>query len=370
MPRKKRKRKVVGFFSKGRGPGRKVHPVTVSKGLRQVMRALAQPEKRRLKPLPRRVIKPMLAETGSEQDIPLHSYTQQRKYDGTRSYIIKEGTTVLMISARSFKNDYAPLFPEIVEEIHNLPVYSAIIDSELTFFKKGTDRDEFLTALAGPETKKGYVAKCMAFDVLYVNGESVESKPFEERMYLLDKIIPDRLQHIKEVKTIVDRKEKIEFFEAQTRAKQGEGVVLKKSGSLYHEGARSHDWLKVKHWKSDEAVVIGYTLGKGGRKSTFGSVVLAQKDRKTGKWRIVGKSSGFSHAQLIDFQARMQAIKRVKPPPIVGAIPSDVEVWVDPKIVLEIKYYERTKDGNFRFPAFLRERDDKKPSDCIFPLRS
>jgi len=78
---------------------------------------------------------------------------------------------------RSWINDYAPRFPEIVEEIRKLPVEACVLDSELTFFKKGTDKDVFVTALANPETKKPYVAKAMVFDVLYV--EYVENLDLE-----------------------------------------------------------------------------------------------------------------------------------------------------------------------------------------------
>jgi ATP-dependent DNA ligase len=69
---------------------------------------------------PRR-IKPMLAEQGTERDIERPSYYAQRKLDGTRCLIIKDGDRVEM-RGRSWKNDYAPLFPEVVEEIRKLPV--------------------------------------------------------------------------------------------------------------------------------------------------------------------------------------------------------------------------------------------------------
>jgi len=62
----------------------------------------------------------MLAETGSEKDLTRHDYWAQRKLDGTRCIIIKDGDRVEM-RGRSWINDYAPRFPEIVEEIRQNP---------------------------------------------------------------------------------------------------------------------------------------------------------------------------------------------------------------------------------------------------------
>ena len=49
-----------------------------------------------------------------------------------------------------------------------------------------------------------------------------------------------------------------------------------------------------------------------------------------------------------------------------------VKGWVKPEIVIEVKYYEKTaakpeeqKVGKMRFPAFLRERHDKEPEECV-----
>ena len=53
-----------------------------------------------------------------------------------------------------------------------LKPHNPATDGELTFFK-GKDRDVFLTALAGPETKKGYTAKMMLFDILFVDERAI-----------------------------------------------------------------------------------------------------------------------------------------------------------------------------------------------------
>ena len=307
---------------------------------------------------PRR-IHPMLAAAGSKEDIELHGYDEQRKYDGTRTFILKDGDKVVL-RGRSWINDYAPKFPELVAEVRQLPVGSCVLDSELTFFEKGTDKDVFVTALANPKTKKDYTAKLMVFDALFVEDYDLEKLPFSDRREIVEKVIPGRLKHIEAVETI--EKNKKAYFQS-LKAKQGEGVMLKERKSPYRDGERTREWLKVKHWKSDEAVIVGYSWGKGSRANTFGAVILAQRD-KNGKWKYVGKASGFKEKELVNLLKRMRKLETNKSP-VVNA-PSDVNVkaWVKPEIVAEIKYYEKTESGVFRFPDFVRERDDKTPEEC------
>jgi len=292
----------------------------------------------------------MLAERGSEEDIERYSFHEQRKLDGTRALIIKDGDRVEM-RGRSWINDYAPRFPEIVAEIRKLPVQAAVLDSELTFFKKGTGKDVFLTALAGPEAKKPYTAKAMVFDVLYVEDYDVKNLPFTDRQEVLLDMVPDELSHVDVVKTVT--KGKKAYFE-KLKKMGGEGVILKERKSPYREGERTSEWLKVKNWRSVDAVVVGYTHGKGVRAKTFGSLILAERDK--GKWRYIGKASGFSDQEMTRLLQKMRKLETSKPS---AEVPPDVDAkaWVKPKMVVEVKYYERTPDGILRFPDYVKQKN-------------
>ena len=67
----------------------------------------------------------MLAETGTEADIEDPRRDEERKYDGTRAFLINDGDRVVM-RGRSWINDYAPNFLEIVAEIPCTMVFPRI----------------------------------------------------------------------------------------------------------------------------------------------------------------------------------------------------------------------------------------------------
>jgi len=60
----------------------------------------------------------------------------------------------------------------------------------------------------------------------------------------------------------------------------------------------------------------------------------------------------------------MRNLKTGKPPIEDAEQVSDVKAWVKPEIVVEIKYYEKSKNGKLRFPDFIRVRQDKTPEEC------
>lgn len=321
----------------------------------------------------------MLAERGTEQDLEDHTRDEERKYDGTRALIIKDGDNVVM-RGRSWINDYAPNFPEIVADVQELPVEACVLDSEITYFKRGTDEDLFLSALAGEDARKetfpqGYTVRGMVFDALFLEDYDLEPLPYQDRQEILEELVPARLKHLDVVETVT--KDKKAYFQS-LRKKGGEGVILKERKSPYTEGARSRDWLKVKHWKSDEAVVVGYTHGEKSRSSTFGALILAQRD-KQGRWRYVGKSNVASPKDQEKY-ARLLRKMHVKKPALVDVDVDEVgniQAWVKPELVIEVKYLEKTlakpkeqKVGKMRFPTFLRERHDKRPEDCLLDTPS
>ena len=75
-----------------------------------------------------------------------------------------------------------------------------------------------------------------------------------------------------------------------------EGAVCKRADSLYRDGVRTRDWVKVKCTRRQEMVIGGFTDPQGSR-SGFGALLLGIYD--DGKLRYSGKvGTGFDEQSL------------------------------------------------------------------------
>lgn len=285
------------------------------------------------------------------------SYLIQRKYDGSRVCAIKQNGTIWMMG-RSWKNDFAPGYPEIVAELQKLPATSFVIDGELTFFKK-PGQEQFVTALATASTKAGYDVKLMLFDVQEWNGRNYRGIPLTQRLQLLPRIVPRTARHLEVVETHTDHTKFKSIFD-KIVASGGEGVVAKKKNSPYVGDSRAY-WVKVKRAATEDVVVLGITTGTGKRLPTFGALILGQYD-KDGQMQAIGKSSGFDDAMLEKLYKKIMSMPEVKG--YSGVDIKDVKRWVAPEMVIEVEYMEKTPYGILRHPRFLRMRDDKLPKQC------
>jgi bifunctional non-homologous end joining protein LigD len=196
------------------------------------------------------------------------------------------------------------------------------------------------------------------FDLLYVNGKSVEEKPLGERKEMLKKMLPsnDLIKYCDHIKG----KGK-EFFSLM--ADQGlEGMIAKRADSKYYEGTRSEQWLKIKLVQTEEAVICGFTEPKGSRKY-FGSLILGMYDK--GKLRYIGHTgTGFNDKSLKQLHQLFQQYITTDHPfrekiPVNGKV-----TWLKPELVCNIKYSEITQQGIRRHPVFLGLRDDKAPVEA------
>jgi len=74
---------------------------------------------------------------------------------------------------------------------------------------------------------------------------------------------------------------------------------------------------------------------------------------------------------LDEISATLAELVRKTPPcepPEHGALPKGPDhIWVEPKLVCDVRYKEITRDGLLRQSVFVRFRDDKKPEDVQMP---
>jgi ATP-dependent DNA ligase len=124
----------------------------------------------------------------------------------------------------------------------------------------------------------------------------------------------------------------------------GEGLMAKitGAGSEYHAGARTGSWRKLKFVQTSDVVIEGFTDGEGKYAHLFGAVNYSQY--RDGVLTLRGKCSGMTDEVRVDMHRN--------PEKYIGK-------------VMEIAHMGIAKDS-FRHPRFVRLRDDKNPTDCVW----
>ncbi len=311
-----------------------------------------------------RPIKPMMAKTGEPFDSDNHFF--ELKWDGLRALLfLQQGR--LELQNRNLR-DVTASYPEIQTITKRMKAKKAIIDGEVVVLsKKGTpDFGKLQNRFGIEDPKRVETARranpvtYVAFDLLHLNGKDLIKEQLENRKNTLQDLIEEGPHLL--YGDHIEGKGLQYFLEALNLG--FEGVIGKEKHSPYLIGARSSFWIKTKGSQTLDAVVVGYTVGEGMRKATFGSLVMAMYDDK-GKLVHVGNvGGGFDDKRLLEIKRMLDKLV-VKKPVITGPIdaPSPI-TWVRPNIVCEILYANITSDRKLRFPRFRTLRLDKRPEEC------
>src|SRR5438309_6771323 len=300
---------------------------------------------------------PMLAET-REQPFSKPGWLFELKLDGYRVRGGREGGEARLVTRNG--HDIAPAFPEIARALTALPYEGFIFDGELVVpdeagrpsFQRLQNRAKVSRALEVRRAAVETPAVLYVFDLLAFDGYDVRPLPLERRKALLEQIVP----RVGPIKYLSHFEKDGEALYEQVVKMGLEGIVAKKAGSPYRAG-RSPNWLKIRADRADDFVVVGFTRPKGSR-SGFGALDLGAYEN--GKLVYAGRvGSGFTAAQLKEVSAALE--RGVRPTPaFTGPVPQDPgHTWVEPTLVVEVRYKEWTDEGLLRQPVFVRFRDDK-----------
>jgi ATP-dependent DNA ligase len=146
-----------------------------------------------------------------------------------------------------------------------------------------------------------------------------------------------------------------------------EGIVAKRKDSRYESGERSGAWVKLKLDKQQEFVIGGYRPGPNGVDALLVGYHEGKELRFAGKVR-----AGFTpHLRREVFDVLKPL--HVEECPFVdlpnsktshwgGGVTAEQMaemVWVNPKLVGQIRFVEFTNDGHLRHAAFLGLRTDQ-----------
>jgi DNA ligase-1 len=292
----------------------------------------------------------------------------------------KDNKIFVRIFSRNLE-DTTHMFPEIVAEAQNLPVKSVILDGEAIAYSPKTGK--FLAFQETVQRKRKHNVsekakelplKVFVFDILYLNGESLLDKPFKDRRQTLTRIIAKTKGiELTEQKVVTQTKEFASFFN-QVVNEGLEGLMAKKLDSVYRPGARDFTWVKYKAGMTAEladtidCVVMGYYRGKG-KRSSFGVGAFLVGVVDKGQYLTVSKiGTGLTDEQWQELKTRCAKWQvEEKPKEYVVQKNLTPDVWVDPKVVVEIESDMVTKSPlhsaqwALRFPRLKRFRDDKNP---------
>src|SRR5215208_1227036 len=325
-------------------------------------------------------VKPMLS-TLVDKPFDSKDWVFEVKWDGVRSILLfHKSKGILELQSRNGKS-ITHRYPELIKELSfSMPSSSSVIkckesvvlDGEIVVLDKKKGIPSFqshqkrmnVDSIREIENlSKKIPATYYFFDILYLDGINLQDLPFLERRKFLSDVIARENARIK-ISHFIEEKGK-EVFD-KTKSMGLEGLVAKHRSSTYKQGIRSRDWLKIKHIKTQDCVVIGYTRGEGNREYYFGSLLLAIYDPNSNKLRFVGHTgSGFDFVQLDKVYSKLKVMQIEKCPVDYVPYTNREPTWIRPELLAEVKFSDWTEEKIMRAPIFLRFREDKVPRDCL-----
>jgi DNA ligase-1 len=240
------------------------------------------------------------------------------------------------------------------------------------------------------------------FELLHCDKKSLLHEPLHIRLAKLRSITKVTGDIFKDTlilspQDILKDKEHLELSFDDALSRGLEGIMIKKSDGFYQPGARGFNWIKYKRSQSTkiddtiDCVVMGYDKGKG-KRTNFGIgafLVGVYNDEKDMFETVAKIGTGLTDDEWRELHRRCSTIQSTHKPALYDVDTlMNVDIWVLPEIIVEIKADEITrspthtagrvlkesKSGKafdveepgyaLRFPRLRQFRDDKKPEDA------
>ncbi|WP_158808517.1 non-homologous end-joining DNA ligase [Beijerinckia sp. L45] len=263
------------------------------------------------------------------------------KWDGYRvsAYVADGKVTIRTRNG----HDWTSRFPNIAAALLKLNVRSAVIDGEAVVLDD-MGRSNF-SELQADLTRHGSEAAVMyAFDLLFLDGEDLRTKPLGDRREALGFLMrPSSAVMLSDEYTGSGA----DLFRVACEHEL-EGIVSKRIDAPYRSG-RSKTWLKTKSILTEAFVVVGYQPTSGAVRGALANLKLARLDG--GRLVSVGNvGTGFSDRVATMLRAKLDAI--VMPKCAVPGLKTKGAVWVRPDLQAEIAYRGTTAAGELRHASF------------------
>ena len=309
-------------------------------------------------------VEPMLA-TLVDEPFDKPGWLYEVKWDGFRAIaLIKKGEPELSSrNSKSFNDKFYPIYNEL-----KTWKKEAVLDGEIVSVNEKGMAD--FSSLQNWRSEADGTLIYYVFDILWYDGKDTTQLPLIERKELLKNILPES-PNIKFSESF--ETSGLEFFKLAEEMSL-EGIMAKKSDSLYTQGIRSKEWLKIKTEQRQEVVIGGFTKNEGTSKK-FSSLLVGVF--RNNKLVFTGKiGTGFTVKLQKELMEKFEPLiiphspfanepdvnqpSRFRPNP-----PKATAVWLKPELICEVSYREMTNDGVMRHPSFRGLREDKKPDEVV-----
>jgi DNA ligase 1 len=325
----------------------------------------ARPAARAVKPL-----KPMLAQPAEEVAeafaILGPELALEHKLDGARVQIHHFGPGETRIFSRRM-NEITTSLPEVVEAAVRIGARRTILDGEVIAVDSAGRPLAFQEVMRRfgrlreiDRMREEQPIRLYLFDVLARDGALMIDHPYAERVAALAEIVASAgLQQVGRIERPSLRD--AERFFAEAVAAGYEGVVAKSLTSAYTPGARGRGWVKVKHTRTLDLVVVAADWGYGRRKGWLSNYHLAARDGHGGFGEVGKTFKGLTDVQFAALTERLLALK---------AGESQGTVSVRPEVVVEVAFNDIQRSTQYacgmalRFARIVAIRDDKSAAQA------
>jgi bifunctional non-homologous end joining protein LigD len=304
---------------------------------------------------------PMLATPG---DLPTGAeWAYEFKWDGVRALVDVSGGRLVITSRNG--NDVTSAYPEVGALTGVME--DGLLDGEIVALAGG--RPSF-SALQSRMHVRGRQVRELAravpvtflpFDILRLYGVDLCDRTYAERRATLERLGLDGPAW-----TVPPAFDDGPATSAASIEQGLEGVVAKLLTSAYRPGRRSRHWIKVKHTRTQDAVVGGWKPGEHGREGRIGSLLIGTYDGD--RLLFAGHvGSGLTETAIDDTARRLGPLRR-STSPFADAVPPEQArhaVWCEPVLVVEVRFGGWTPDHRIRHPVFRGLRPDRDPRDVV-----